>query len=92
MLSQVSGYLSGDVHERQEKYIKDFPGGMQIIDDASHRIVSKDAKLLILDEPTSGLDVLARDELMDILHAYIEMASIRYCSAPISLLTLETCC
>ena len=34
--------------------------------------LSHDAKLLILDEPTSGLDVLARDELMDILHAYIE--------------------
>ncbi len=33
--------------------------------------LSHDAKLLILDEPTSGLDVLA-DELMDILHAYIE--------------------
>ncbi|ROV51175.1 hypothetical protein B5U84_09930, partial [Bifidobacterium bifidum] len=28
--------------------------------------------LLILDEPTSGLDVLARDELMDMLHDYIE--------------------
>lgn len=34
--------------------------------------MSHDAKLLILDEPTSGLDVLARDELMDMLHAYIE--------------------
>ena len=34
--------------------------------------LSHDAKLLILDEPTSGLDVLARDELMDLLHAYIE--------------------
>ena len=34
--------------------------------------LSHDAKLLILDEPTSGLDVLARDELMDMLHAYIE--------------------
>ena len=34
--------------------------------------LSHDAKLLILDEPTSGLDVLSRDELMDILHAYIE--------------------
>lgn len=31
-----------------------------------------DPEVLILDEPTSGLDVLARDELMDILHAYIE--------------------
>ena len=34
--------------------------------------LSHDAKLLSLDEPTSGLDVLARDELMDMLHAYIE--------------------
>ena len=34
--------------------------------------LSHDAKLLILDEPTGGLDVLARDELMDMLHAYIE--------------------
>lgn len=34
--------------------------------------LSHDAKLLILDEPTSGLDEAARDELMDILHAYIE--------------------
>ncbi|PWG59713.1 ABC transporter ATP-binding protein [Bifidobacterium catulorum] len=34
--------------------------------------LSHDARLLILDEPTSGLDVLARDELMDILHEYIE--------------------
>jgi len=29
------------------------------------------AKLLILDEPTSGLDPVARDELLDILRAYI---------------------
>ncbi|NEG95920.1 ABC transporter ATP-binding protein [Bifidobacterium primatium] len=34
--------------------------------------LSHDARLLILDEPTSGLDVLSRDELMDILHEYIE--------------------
>ena len=29
------------------------------------------AKLLILDEPTSGLDPVARDELLDILQAYV---------------------
>ena len=34
--------------------------------------LSHDARLLILDEPTSGLDVIARDELMDLLAAYIE--------------------
>ncbi|MCL2783388.1 MAG: ABC transporter ATP-binding protein [Propionibacteriaceae bacterium] len=34
--------------------------------------LSHDAKLLILDEPTSGLDPVAREELLDILHEYIE--------------------
>lgn len=33
--------------------------------------MSHDAKLLILDEPTSGLDPIARDELLEILSAYI---------------------
>lgn len=33
---------------------------------------SYDAKLLILDEPTSGLDPVSRDELLQILAAYIE--------------------
>ena len=33
--------------------------------------LSHDAKLLILDEPTSGLDPVARDELLEILSAYI---------------------
>lgn len=33
---------------------------------------SYDAKLLILDEPTSGLDSVSRDELLEILSAYIE--------------------
>lgn len=34
--------------------------------------MSHEAKLLILDEPTSGLDPVARDELLEILGAYIE--------------------
>jgi len=33
--------------------------------------MSHDARLLILDEPTSGLDPVARDELLEILSAYI---------------------
>lgn len=33
---------------------------------------SYDAKLLILDEPTSGLDPVSRDDLLEILSAYIE--------------------
>jgi ABC-2 type transport system ATP-binding protein len=53
------------------KKIKDLSRGMQMKLMLAIAL-SHDAKLLILDEPTSGLDVLARDELMDILHAYIE--------------------
>lgn len=34
--------------------------------------MSHEAKLLILDEPTSGLDPVAREELLEILGAYIE--------------------
>ena len=34
--------------------------------------MSHEAKLLILDEPTSGLDPVARDELLQILSAYID--------------------
>jgi ABC-2 type transport system ATP-binding protein len=33
--------------------------------------MSHDAKLIILDEPTSGLDPVSRDELLEILSAYI---------------------
>lgn len=55
----------------RNKKIKDLSRGMQMKLMLAVAL-SHDAKLLILDEPTSGLDVLARDELMDILHAYIE--------------------
>lgn len=54
-----------------KKKIKDLSRGMQMKLMLAIAL-SHDAKLLILDEPTSGLDVLARDELMDMLYAYIE--------------------
>ena len=54
-----------------KKKIKDLSRGMQMKLMLAIAL-SHDTKLLILDEPTSGLDVLARDELMDMLHAYIE--------------------
>ena len=53
------------------KLVKDLSRGMQMKLMLAIAL-SHDARLLILDEPTSGLDVLARDELMDLLHAYIE--------------------
>ncbi|WP_414133021.1 ABC transporter ATP-binding protein [Bifidobacterium reuteri] len=57
--------------ENGSKRIKSLSRGMQMKLMLAIAL-SHDAKLLILDEPTSGLDVLARDELMDLLHAYIE--------------------
>lgn len=51
--------------------VKDLSRGMQMKLMLAAAL-SHDAKLLILDEPTSGLDVLARDELMDTLQAYVE--------------------
>lgn len=54
-----------------EKRFKDFSTGMQakmkVLTAASHG-----ARLLILDEPTAGLDVLARDELLELLRAFME--------------------
>ncbi len=53
------------------KQIKDFSTGMK----AKLKVLvamSYKAKLLILDEPTAGLDVVARDEILDMLRAYME--------------------
>ena len=55
----------------RDKKVKELSRGMQMKLMLAVAL-SHDARLLILDEPTSGLDVLARDELMDILAAYIE--------------------
>ena len=53
------------------KKIKEFSTGMKaklkVLVALSHR-----AKLLILDEPTLGLDVAMREELLDLLRAYME--------------------
>ncbi len=54
-----------------DKKIRDFSTGMKaklkFLTALNHK-----AQFLILDEPTAGLDVLARDELLDMLRAYIE--------------------
>ena len=51
--------------------IKEFSTGMKaklkVLTAISHR-----AQLLILDEPTAGLDVVARDELLELLRAFME--------------------
>ena len=53
------------------KKIKEFSTGMaaklKLLVAMSHK-----ARLLLLDEPTAGMDVLARQELLDILHEYME--------------------
>lgn len=53
------------------KQIKEFSTGMK----AKLKVLvalSHNAKLLILDEPTAGLDVVAREEVLDMLRAYME--------------------
>ena len=52
------------------KLIKEFSTGMK----AKLRVlvaISHGAKLLILDEPTAGLDIEARNEILDMLRAYM---------------------
>lgn len=54
-----------------DKKIKDFSTGMK----AKLKVlvaITHQAGFLVLDEPTIGLDVLVRDELLDILRAYME--------------------
>lgn len=55
----------------KDRKIADLSRGMKLKLSMSVAL-SHDAKLLILDEPTSGLDPVARDELLDVLHEYIE--------------------
>lgn len=67
------GFLRGceKFHIPMDKKIKEFSTGMkrklQVLLAISHN-----AELLILDEPTSGMDVIAREELLDMLRAYME--------------------
>ena len=57
-------------HLPVDKKVKDLSRGMRMKLMLAVAM-SHEAKLLILDEPTSGLDPVARDELLDILSAYI---------------------
>lgn len=53
------------------KQIKEFSTGMK----AKLKTLvamSHDSQILILDEPTSGLDVIAREEIIDMLHDFME--------------------
>lgn len=59
-----------------DKKIKEFSTGMK----AKLRVlvaISHQAKLLVLDEPTAGLDVIARNEVLDMLRAYVAEDSAR---------------
>lgn len=55
----------------KEKRVRELSKGMQMKLMLACAF-SYGAKLLILDEPTSGLDPVSRDELLEILSAYIE--------------------
>ena len=78
MKSMYKGFRKEEFLERckrfglpMDKQIKEFSTGMK----AKLKVLvamSYGAKLLILDEPTAGLDVVARDEILDMLRAYME--------------------
>ena len=54
-----------------DKKLKDFSSGMK----AKLRVLvamCHSAKLLVLDEPTAGLDVIARNEVLDMIRAYLD--------------------
>jgi len=72
--SQWDGKLYGEYLQKFElspdKRVKDLSRGMKMKLMLA-AAMSHGAKLLILDEPTSGLDPVARDELLDILRAYV---------------------
>jgi ABC-2 type transport system ATP-binding protein len=53
-----------------KKKVKELSRGMKIKLQIAAAL-SHDAKLLILDEPTSGLDPVARDEICDLLRAFV---------------------
>jgi ABC-2 type transport system ATP-binding protein len=60
----------GDLGLPLDKRLKDFSTGMK----AKIRVLvalSHGARLLILDEPTAGLDVEARNEILDMIRAYL---------------------
>lgn len=63
--------LCGQFKLPMNKKIKDFSTGMK----AKLKVlvaITHNASILILDEPTAGLDVGAREDILDILRAYME--------------------
>ncbi|MCM1183845.1 MAG: ABC transporter ATP-binding protein [Roseburia sp.] len=78
MRAEYAAFDAADFRRKCERFelpmnknLKGFSTGMK----AKLRLLlamSHKARLLILDEPTAGLDVLVREELLDLLRAYME--------------------
>ncbi len=64
------GQYARQFHLPLDKKIKDLSRGMKMKLMLAFSM-SHEARLVILDDPTSGLDPVARDELLEILSAYI---------------------